>query len=109
MEEPNIPEVNPDTVDGIREITRAEDLHVAVPGQPWRRGDTAGCDAPIHGTAWRTNAEQAIYYAVASVGGKALDVTWFLTVCLVTLDDRYMPPLDLFKYVYTLRLPDRIL
>jgi hypothetical protein len=99
MEEPDIPEVDPETVDGLRQIMRTEDLHVAVPGQPWRRGDTAGCDAPIHGTIWREKAERAIEYAVEYVGGKVLDVTWYLTVLLVTLDETVMPQFDLLQYV----------
>lgn len=98
IEPPEIPVVDPETIDGLKEIHRVEDLHVAVEGQPWRRGDTAGCDAPIS-AQWRKDAEDLIKYAVEFVGGKVLDITWYLTVLLVTIDDELLPPKDLLKYV----------
>jgi len=55
-----------------------------------------GCDDPII-APWRQEAEDRIYKAVSVVGGKVLDVTWFLTSLVVTLDEDVMPPKDYFK------------
>ncbi len=35
--------------------------------------------------------------AVTLVGGNVLDVTWYLTQVVVTLDEEIMPPLDILK------------
>jgi ribosome maturation factor RimP len=81
----------------LEEVRRSQDLPRPIPHQPWRRGDTAGCEAPIHGTPWRSQAEQIISKAVQIAGGKVLDVTWYLTQLVVTLDDSAMPSPDMLK------------
>jgi ribosome maturation factor RimP len=80
----------------LEDIMRSEDLPRPIPHQPWRRGDTAGCEAPIS-APWRAQAERIIETAVQLVGGKVLDVTWYLTQLVVTLDEEMVPPLDLLK------------
>ena len=89
-------EIDPDDVEELREIKSADDLPYPIPHQPWRRGDMAGCDDPI-AAEWRRQAEKIIYNSVALVGGSVLDVTWFLTTLLVTLDEDIKPPRDFSK------------
>jgi ribosome maturation factor RimP len=67
-----------------------------LPNQPWRRGFTDGCEAPID-APWRRQAEELIEFAVNTVGGRFIDVTWYLTACVVTIDDKQLPPMDLLK------------
>ena len=58
-----------------------------VPHQPWRRGDTDGCHDPIS-APWRIEAEDVISDAVTLVGGKVADVTWYMSKCVVSLDEK---------------------
>lgn len=59
-----------------------------IPHQPWRRGLTEGCEDPIL-SPWRIEAEDVIRSAVEKVGGKCLDITWYLTSLVITLDDQW--------------------
>ena len=86
VEQGEIEEVDPDTIEGIKEIMSKEDLPRPIPHQPWRLGDTAGCEAPID-AEWRQKAEGVIETSVKLVGGQVLDVTWYLTQVIVTLDE----------------------
>lgn len=95
-EKMEIEEIDANEVDGLREVFDRAELPHPIPHQPWRRGETAGCEAPIN-AEWRRKAEREIYSAVDIVGGKVLDVTWYLTTLLVTIDDTVLPPKDLFK------------
>ena len=88
--------VHTDSIEELREIDDPDDLPRPIPYQSWRRGDTAGCEAPI-AVQWRRDAEQEIKKAVSLVGGRVLDVTWFLTAVLVTLDEDVMPAQDFIK------------
>ena len=56
----------------------------------------SSCEDPIT-AEWRLKAEQVIDQAVTLVGGKVLDVTWFLTSVLVTLDDDLSGAIDPLK------------
>mmetsp|Transcript_465 Transcript_465/g.1036 ORF Transcript_465/g.1036 Transcript_465/m.1036 type:complete len:406 (+) Transcript_465:114-1331(+) len=62
-----------------------EDNH-PVPHQPWRRGDTDGCHDPIS-APWRLEAESIVSDAVNLVGGKVVDVTWYMAKCVISLDE----------------------
>jgi hypothetical protein len=84
------------SIEELMEVNDPDDLPRPIPYQSWRRGDTAGCEAPI-ATQWRKDAEQEIIKAVQLVGGRVLDVTWFLTTLLITLDEDTMPPQDFIK------------
>jgi hypothetical protein len=66
-----------------------------IPHQPWRRGETAGCEDPID-APWRRRAEKLIYKAVELTGIEAMDVTWYLTTVRVTI------PSNLTRVQYTL-------
>jgi ribosome maturation factor RimP len=59
-----------------------------IPHQPWRRGETAGCEDVIT-APWRMEAQSIIERAAGMVGAKVLDVTWYLTQLVITLDDNY--------------------
>jgi hypothetical protein len=85
----SIPIVNPDDIPELRDISDPKELPRPIPHQPWRRGETAGCEAPIT-APWRLQAESVIYQAAEFAASRpvVLDVTWFLTTVLVTLDDR---------------------
>ena len=91
-----VEEIDVNDIPELRDIQRQDELPFPVPHQPWRRGDTAGCEAPI-AAQWRRAAEEEIYKAVDLVGGRILDVTWFLTTVLVTIDDEQLPPENIFK------------
>ena len=80
----------------LDEITNPDDLPRPIPHQPWRRGDTAGCEAPI-AAEWRQTAEDIIYKSVDMVGGRVLDVTWYLTQLVVTLDEEMRPSPNMLK------------
>lgn len=58
-----------------------------MPHQPWRRGDTDGCHDPIS-APWRLEAESIISDAVNLVGGKVVDVTWYMAKCVISLDEK---------------------
>jgi len=69
----------------IPELHYDENAH-PIPHQPWRRGETNGCEDPID-AEWRQMAEQIIYSAAKSVGGQVDDVTWYLTQLFISLDE----------------------
>jgi ribosome maturation factor RimP len=86
-----------DEIPELKEImTRAEMPPGPIPHQPWRRGETNGCEDPITAD-WRVEAEEIITKAAKLVGGKVVDVTWYLTQVLVTLDEDLSDAQDLFK------------
>ncbi len=58
-----------------------------IPHQPWRRGDTDGCHDPIT-APWRLEAESIISDAVAVVGAKVEDVTWYMAKCVVSINEQ---------------------
>jgi ribosome maturation factor RimP len=87
-EEPEL--VDPEEVPELQEMNRASDLPYPIPHQSWRKGDTSGCEAPIS-APWRREAEEIIAKAVSLVGGSVLDVTWYLTAVLVTIDEEILP------------------
>jgi ribosome maturation factor RimP len=84
---PSIEEDEIDTVklEDIPELQYDPDKH-PISHQPWRRGETAGCEDPID-AEWRQKAEEIMRKAVEMTGGTLIDVTWFLTYVLVTIDD----------------------
>jgi len=53
--------------------------------QPWRRGDTDGCEDPID-ALWRIEAEELIRRSVLLVGAEVLDITWYMAAVVITLD-----------------------
>jgi hypothetical protein len=79
-EEVEYPEVNLDDLDE----TQYDKYVPILPHQPWRRGETNGCEDPID-APWRREAERRIRVAVETVGGTYVDVTWYLTSCVVTV------------------------
>eukprot|EP00980_Cylindrotheca_fusiformis_P028054 scaffold22577_cov122-Cylindrotheca_fusiformis.AAC.33 len=72
-------------VDDIPELRYDPDNH-PIPHQPWRRGETAGCEDPID-AKWRQQAEKLMRKAVEMLGGEVIDVTWFLTCVVVTINE----------------------
>jgi ribosome maturation factor RimP len=84
---PEVEELEPETIalKDIPELKYDPNAH-PIAHQPWRRGETAGCEDPID-AEWRVKAEEIMKTAVHMVGGSVLDVTWFLTACLVTIDE----------------------
>ena len=73
--------------DDIPEMQYDENAH-PIPHQPWRRGETNGCEDPID-AEWRRMAEKIIYSAAKSVGGEVRDVTWYLTQLVITLEENF--------------------
>lgn len=107
LNDDEVEEIDPATIPELVEITSQDELPHPIPHQPWRRGETAGCEAPI-AAEWRQKAEKIITKSVELVGGRVLDVTWFLTAVIVTLDEEVMPPKDFGKSagpVITVREP----
>lgn len=88
--------IDPEEIPELRDVRNMDELPTPIPHQPWRRGDTAGCDDPI-ATEWRQDAEGVISKAVSLVGGRVLDVTWYLTQVVVTLDEEMQPIQDYLK------------
>ncbi len=75
-------EVTIDDIPGLNYDANA----VPIPHQPWRRGDTDGCEDPIT-APWRIEAEEIIRSSAASVGGVVKDVTWYMAAMVITIDD----------------------
>lgn len=97
IEQDDIEEVDPETIEGLREVMRQDELPHPIPHQPWRRGSTDGCEDPIDAD-WRQAAERLIYTAVRLVGAQVVDITWFLTQVIITLDENMtVDQRDLFK------------
>ncbi|CAB9517068.1 expressed unknown protein [Seminavis robusta] len=89
--------VDEDDLPELREVERASDMPSGpIPHQPWRRGETNGCEDPIT-AEWRVKAEDIIYSAAKLAGGKVHDVTWFLSSVLVTLDEDVSEAQNPFK------------
>jgi len=84
-------QVEPPPADPIPEVDLASlpeshyDPDDHLPNQPWRRGDTVGCHDPIS-APWRLEAEDVIADAVNLVGGKVVDVTWYMAKCVISID-----------------------
>lgn len=88
---------NVDEIPGIKEFDRISDMdNNPISYQTWRRGTTNGCEDPIT-AEWRIKAEESIYKSVLLVGGTVLDITWYLTTCLITIDDLNLPEFDYTK------------
>ncbi len=85
----DIPYEEPTTIniEDIPELQYDENNH-PIPHQPWRRGETAGCEDSIT-APWRQEAQDIIEKAARMVGGKVLDVTWYLTQVVITLDENF--------------------
>lgn len=84
---PEQPPDEPDVVaaEDVPELHYDPNAH-PIPHQPWRRGDTDGCEDPID-APWRLEAEQIIRIAAAGVGAQVRDVTWYMGTVLVTLEE----------------------
>jgi len=84
---PEITDVEPEsvTIDDIPEM-KFDQNAIPIPHQPWRRGDTDGCEDPIS-APWRIEAEEIIRSAAFSVGGVVTDVTWYMAALVITIDD----------------------
>ena len=61
-----------------------DQTNIPIPHQPWRRGETAGCEDPID-AEWRKEAERMIKMGVQIVGGDYIDTTWYLTSVVITI------------------------
>jgi ribosome maturation factor RimP len=59
-----------------------------IPHQPWRRGETRGCEDPID-APWRQQAESIITLSAATVGSTVRDVTWFLTSVVIAIENDF--------------------
>ena len=78
------PEVFPEVdYDSLPEANYDES-NIPIPHQPWRRGETAGCEDPID-AEWRKEAERMIKMGVQVVGGTYIDTTWYLTSVVITV------------------------
>jgi len=97
LDQDDIEDVDPNSVEGLRGVMSQDELPRPIPHQPWRRGSLDGCEAPIDAD-WRQAGEQIIRSAAKLVGGQVLDVTWFLTSLVVTIDESMMiEQRDMFK------------
>jgi hypothetical protein len=77
------PNIEPDPFPEI-DIDTHPEMHYdpnnhPVAHQPWRRGDTDGCHDVIT-SKWRLEAEDVIVDAIDMVGGKVVDVTWYIII-----------------------------
>jgi ribosome maturation factor RimP len=77
----------PDLIDPstIPELHYAKDA-VPISHQPWRRGDTDGCQDPID-APWRLEAEEIIHLATTGIGAEIRDITWYMSNIVVTLEE----------------------
>jgi ribosome maturation factor RimP len=91
---PAAPDDAPELIDpaDIPELHYDKNSH-PIPHQPWRRGTTEGCEDPIE-APWRQEAEQIIKKAARMVGGNVIDVTWYLTQVVITVDDAMLQNVD---------------
>jgi len=81
QEEGELKLINPDDIPGMH---YDENVH-PIPHQPWRRGDTDGCEDPIE-APWRQEAEMLIKNAAMAVGGNVVDVTWYMSNVMISVD-----------------------
>ncbi len=79
-DEPDL--VEPKDVKGLN----YDEDDVPIPHQPWRRGDTDGCEDPID-APWRLEAEEIIKLAATGVGADIRDITWYMSSIVVTLEE----------------------
>jgi len=91
---PEAPDDKPEIIDpeSIPELHYDEDAH-PIPHQPWRRGNMEGCEDPIE-APWRIQAEHLIKKSAGMVNGRVLDVTWYLTQVVITVDDVSLEGVD---------------
>ena len=91
---PDTPEDVPELIDpsDIPELHYDKKNH-PIPHQPWRRGTTEGCEDPIE-APWRQEASKLIKKAARMVGGNVIDVTWYLTQVVITVDDTLLDMVD---------------
>jgi len=84
---PSITEDEPDLVDPSTIPELHYDTHaVPIPHQPWRRGDTDGCQDPID-APWRLEAEEIIRLAATGIGAEIRDITWYMSNIVITLQE----------------------
>ena len=84
--------LTPDTTSDEPDLIEPEDVPglnydedaIPIPHQPWRRGDTDGCEDPID-APWRLEAEEIIKLAATGVGVDVRDITWYMASVVVTL------------------------
>jgi len=82
---PEVQDESSDTIDleDIPEYHYDENVH-PIPHQPWRRGETLGCEDPID-SPWRKEAEAIITVGASQVGAQVVGVTWYLTTVVITI------------------------
>lgn len=86
--------LTPDTTPDEPELVEPEDVPglnydedaVPIKHQPWRRGDTDGCEDPID-VPWRVEAEEIIKISAIGAGAEIKDITWYMSTIVVTLED----------------------
>ena len=90
-------ELDVNDVPELRDFADASEMPPGpIPHQPWRRGETDGCEDPIT-AEWRVEAEDIMTRAAKLVGGKVEDITWYLTSVVVTLNEDLSGAQDLLK------------
>ena len=94
-------EAEPEELDTVNweDIPEAhyDENKIPIPHQPWRRGETAGCEAPID-AQWRKDAEELIQLGVQLAGGTYIDTTWYLTSVVISIGlDFQDMKMDLFR------------
>jgi len=84
---PSVEPWTPEAVDPseIPELEYDASAH-PIPHQPWRRGDTDGCEDPIE-ALWRVEAEEVIRRAASVVQARVVDITWYMAAVVITLDE----------------------
>ena len=90
-------EVEINDVPELRDFEDASEMPSGpVPHQPWRLGETDGCEDPIT-AEWRVQAEDIMTKSASLVGGKVEDITWYLTSVVVTLNEDLSGAQDMLK------------
>lgn len=90
-------ELDVNDVPELRDFADASEMPPGpVPHQPWRRGETDGCEDPIT-AKWRVQAEEIMTKAASLAGGKVEDITWYLTSVVVTLNEDLSGAQDMLK------------
>jgi ribosome maturation factor RimP len=81
-------EFDPPEVIDIADIYGLEydEANHPIPHQPWRRGQTLGCEDPVD-AEWRQQAESIMTLGAATAGATVRDVTWFLTSVVITIEN----------------------
>jgi len=78
------PEVFPEVEYDSLPEANYDESNIPNPVQPWRRGETVGCEDPLD-AEWRKEAERMIEMGVQIVGGTYIDTTWYLTSVVITV------------------------